>query len=290
MLQISDLSESTLRTAVFFAVFATMAAAEALLPKRKRSEVRGRRWLTNGALVALDTIAVRVVLPVLAVSAAAIATDRGWGMLSLVTWPWWLELIIAIVLLDLLIYAQHVASHKLPVLWAVHKVHHADRDIDVTTGFRFHPIEIVLSMAFKILCIFAIGPAAIAVFVFEVLLSSSAMFNHANLRLSPNVDRVLRLFFVTPDMHRVHHSVVYRETDSNYGFCLSVWDRLFATYIPQPIAGHDGMTIGLEEYQDERPSSIRWSLLAPFLPRRPHPAAPRTSQTASKDDKKGRIL
>ena len=203
-------------------------------------------------------------VPVLAVAMAEIAAARGWGLLNLVDLPLWLEFVIAVAVLDMLIYAQHVATHKTPILWRLHQVHHADRDIDVTTGARFHPVEIVLSMGYKLLCVIALGPSALAVFVFEVLLNASAMFNHANVRLPLSVDRVMRSVIVTPDMHRVHHSIVRNETDSNYGFFLSIWDRLFGTYIAQPRDGHDGMTIGLKEYQTPKPANLFWCLWLPF--------------------------
>ena len=195
---------------------------------------------------------------------AEITTANGWGILSWIDWPFWLEVAVAAVLLDMAIYWQHVASHKIPVLWRVHRVHHADRDIDATTGIRFHPVEIVLSMLYKFVVIIALGAPALGVFIFEVLLNGSAMFNHANLKLPAWLDRVLRTLIVTPDMHRVHHSVIHHETDSNYGFNLSIWDRLFGSYIDQPEKGHDGMTIGLNDYQTDNPSRLDWSLLLPF--------------------------
>ena len=174
------------------------------------------------------------------------------------------EIVAAVILLDLTIYGQHVASHKWSILWRFHKVHHADRDIDVTTGTRFHPVEIVLSMFYKCLCVLLIGPAVIAVFIFEMVLNATAMFNHANVKLPSWLDRGIRMILVTPDMHRVHHSIIRRETDSNYGFSLSVWDRIFGTYIARPSAGHDRMTIGLSQYQTSRPSSLAWCLNLPF--------------------------
>lgn len=178
-------------------------------------------------------------------------------------WPGWLELVLAVLILDLAIWAQHLVTHKVPLFWRFHRVHHADRDMDVTTGFRFHPVEILASMGLKIGLVYALGPSALAVLVFEVLLSGTALFNHANLALPGWLDRVLRLVLVTPDMHRVHHSVHREEHDSNYGFCLSVWDRIFRTHVPQPKAGHDAMTVGLE-WQDDRPAKLGWALGLPF--------------------------
>ncbi|MDM3870718.1 sterol desaturase family protein [Porticoccus sp. W117] len=227
---------------------------------------RTRRWLTNWGLVIIDALTLRVVFPILAVGVAVIASQKGWGLFNILALPLWLEITLAVVLLDLLIYAQHVLSHKVPLLWRLHKVHHVDRDIDVTTGARFHPLEILFSMVYKMLCVLLVGPAAAAVILFEVILNGSAMFNHANVRLPKKLDALLRSVIITPDMHRVHHSVIAGETDSNYGFFLSCWDRWFGTYVEEPRDGHDGMTIGLAVYQDNRPASLWWSLLLPFKP------------------------
>ncbi|MEO1033994.1 MAG: sterol desaturase family protein [Pseudomonadota bacterium] len=256
--------ENTVRLAVFAGVLLLMALLEALFPRRARVQSRVRRWASNLGLIAIDTLALRLVLPIVAVGMAAFAAERGWGLLNLVAWPAWLEIVLAVVVLDMLIYWQHVATHHIPWLWRLHKIHHADRDFDVTTGIRFHPVEIILSMLYKFVCIIVLGPAVAAVILFEVLLNGCAMFNHANVRLPAWFDRSLRLVIVTPDMHRVHHSAVPTETNSNYGFSLSWWDRLFGTYIPQPQAGHDGMTIGLAQCQDERPASLAWILTVPF--------------------------
>ncbi|MEP0390675.1 MAG: sterol desaturase family protein [Erythrobacter sp.] len=263
-MEIFGLSEGTVRLGVFASVFAIMACVEAILPRKQRTQPRGYRWFTNWSLVIIDSIVLRILFPILAVGVAGYAGEQGWGLLNAVPLPIWLEIILAIVLLDFAVWAQHVASHKIPILWRIHKVHHVDRDIDVTTGIRFHPIEIVLSMAYKLLVVIALGPAALAVVLFEVILNASAMFNHANVRLPLAVDRVLRTIIVTPDMHRVHHSIIHRETDSNYGFFFSLWDRLFGTYIAQPNRGHNGVVIGLDEHQDDSPSSLFWSLMLPF--------------------------
>lgn len=260
------LSESTIRLSVFASIFITMAIAEAVLPRKSRTQTRGHRWFTNWSLVVLDTLALRIIFPVLAVGMATYSEARGWGLLNVLPLPLWLEIVIAILLLDLAIYAQHVAVHKVSMLWKFHKVHHADRDIDVTTGARFHPAEIILSMAYKLVCVALLGPAAVAVFLFEVVLNASAMFNHSNVKLPLMFDRYMRAIIVTPDMHRVHHSIIRRETDSNFGFFLSVWDRIFRTYIAQPKLGHSDIVIGLEEYQSDEPSGLIWSLLLPFKP------------------------
>ncbi|MGI9286885.1 MAG: sterol desaturase family protein [Pseudomonadales bacterium] len=261
-----DQNESAIRLAVFAGVFATMAILEAVAPRKERTMPRAHRWLTNTALVFVNSMLLRITFPILAVGMAELALTKGWGILSLVALPFWLEVVIAVMILDMLVYIQHVAFHKLPLLWIFHKVHHADRDFDVTTGVRFHPIEIVISMAYKLLGIALLGPPVVGVFIFELLLNASAMFNHANFRLPQYLDRVFRKVIVTPDFHRIHHSIIRSETDSNYGFFLSVWDHLFRSYQSQPSEGHDGMTIGLPEYQTQKPASLMWSLWLPFIP------------------------
>lgn len=261
-----DQYEGVVRFAVFAGVLVLMAALEAAFPRKDRTQPRARRWLTNGGFVVIDALALRLVLPVLAVGMAGIAAQNGWGLFNNVALPFWLEIALAFVILDLLIYVQHVATHKISLLWRLHKVHHADRDIDATTGVRFHPVEIVLSMMYKLVCVIILGAPALAVFLFEVALNAAALFNHANVRLPSGVDRIVRRVIVTPDMHRVHHSVHRQETDSNYGFFLSVWDRMFRTYVAAPRDGHDAMTIGLSDHQDEKPSQFFWSLWLPFRP------------------------
>lgn len=260
------LDENQLRLTIFIGVLVLMALLEAALPKRERTQGRQSRWLTNISLVVINAIVLRLLGPITAVVAANYALENGWGLLNWATQslPLFVQVVLGVALLDLAIYWQHVASHKIPMLWGFHKVHHADRDIDVTTGVRFHPIEAALSMVYKCLIILLLGPLTLAVFVFEVLLNASAMFNHANLKLPKALDVVLRLLIVTPDMHRVHHSVIRKETDSNYGFFLPFWDRLFKTYIDQPQEGHQGMTIGLSEYQSEQPSKLPWVVTVPF--------------------------
>lgn len=258
--------EGVIRLTVFFSLFAVLAVAEAYAPRRTRRQKQATRWLTNWGMTLVNTVALRLmalVLPLLAVGAAADAAAQNWGLLNWVAWPLWLEVMIAVVVLDFAIWFQHLVTHKVPLLWRLHRVHHADVDIDVTTAIRFHPVEIGLSMLLKIGLVYLLGPAAIAVIIFEIMLNGTAMFNHANLRLPPRVDAVVRCVLVTPDMHRVHHSVHRSEHDSNYGFSLSVWDRMFGTYIAQPAQGHDDMDIGLQ-WQDLRPSKLSWSLALPF--------------------------
>lgn len=254
------------RGGTFLLLFALFAGLEAWAPRRMRAQSRMRRWPTNLAFTVLNTLALRALafgLPLLAIGAALDAQTMGWGLLNRSLWPVWLELLAAILILDLAIWAQHLVTHKVPLFWRFHRVHHADRDLDVTTGFRFHPVEILASMLVKVGLVYLLGPSALAVMVFEVLLSGTALFNHANLRLPAGVERTLRLVLVTPDMHRVHHSIYREEHDSNYGFALSLWDRIFRTYVPEPKAGHEAMTVGLE-WQDDKPARLGWALWLPF--------------------------
>ncbi len=261
---LGELSEGTVRLICFGGIFAVIALWELAAPRRKQTFTRPVRWFTNISLVVIDTLALRLLFPVLAVGVAEFVQLRQWGLFNSIDLPGWLEITVAVIALDLAIYFQHFASHKVPILWRVHRVHHADRDFDLTTAIRFHPVEICLSMLYKFAVILVLGPAPLAVFLFEVLLNGTAMFNHGNIRLPGPADRLLRLVLVTPDMHRVHHSIEQQETDSNYGFNLSVWDRLFQTYKGQPDAGHDEMVIGLAPYQTDDPTRLGWSLMFPF--------------------------
>ena len=256
--------EPTIRLGFFLGVFAIMAGWEALLPRRARSVSRWVRWPSNLGIVAVNTLLLRVLIPTAAVGLALTGEARGWGLLNALALPYWLSVVLAVVLLDLAIYLQHVMFHAVPALWRLHRMHHADLDFDVTTGARFHPIEILLSMALKLGVVAALGAPALAVLVFEVLLNATAMFNHANARLPERLDRVLRWIVVTPDMHRVHHSVVPRETNSNFGFNLPWWDRLLGTYRAQPAAGHMAMTIGLEQFRDQGDLRLDRMLVQPF--------------------------
>lgn len=260
------MDQGLIRLIVFASVLLVMASAEALWPRKKRVMDRPARWFNNLSLSVINSIAIKVLGPITAIAAAEYALDNGYGLIALspTPLPFWLEILIGFVILDLLIYFQHVLSHKVPMIWKFHKVHHADRDIDVTTGIRFHPIEVLFSMLYKCGFILLLGPLPIAVFLFEVVLNGSAMFNHANVRLPSWLDKALRFIIVTPDFHRVHHSTNRKETNSNYGFFLSIWDRIFKTYIAQPKLGHDDMVIGLDEYQTKSPASLAWSLKTPF--------------------------
>lgn len=259
--------ETALRLGVFFGIFLVMAAWEWAAPMRARALRRGGRWATNWAMGALNTgvtAAMKLGLGAAAVLAALDAEAAGIGLFHWIAWPLWAEILIVFLILDFAIWFQHWLMHKVPVLWRLHRVHHADRDIDVTTAIRFHPVEIALSMVFKIGLVYALGAPVAAVILFEVVLNGAAMFNHANVKLPAQVDRWLRLAVVTPDMHRVHHSADRAEHDTNFGFNLSVWDRLFGTYTAQPKGGHQGMTIGLAEHQGTAPGRLVWSLAFPF--------------------------
>ena len=255
-----------IRLSVFLGLFALIAVLERYAPHRPHVQPRRGRWFTNLAFAMIDTLALRaaaLVVPILAVAAAVDAGRLGVGLFNHLHLPLWIEGLLAVLLLDLAIWAQHLVTHKVPLFWRFHRVHHADRDLDVTTALRFHPVEIVVSGGVKVMVVYLLGAPAAAVLVFEVLLNATAMFTHANLRLPGWLDRPLRWVLVTPDMHRIHHSVRRQEHDSNYGFALSLWDRIFHTYVKEPQDGQAGMTVGLE-WQDERPARLGWALLLPF--------------------------
>ena len=256
--------EPHVRLGVFLGVFLLVALWELAAPRNPLRVSKAIRWFGNIGIVILDTVVVRLVFPVAAAGVAAAAGALGWGLFNALAWPFWVEVVLAVVVLDLAIYGQHVMFHAVPGLWRLHMVHHADLDFDVTTGVRFHPFEVLLSMVIKMTVIGALGAAPVAVILFEILLSATSIFNHGNIALPPALDRLLRLVVVTPDMHRVHHSVAVHETNSNFGFNLPWWDRLFGTYRAQPAAGHDGMTIGLEQFREPRLQWL-WHMLAlPF--------------------------
>jgi len=256
-------AEPQLRLGVFLGVLAIMALWELLAPRRRRDIPRVIRWSNNLALVVIDTIVLRLTFPILAVGLAIMAQERGWGLFNIFEVPAWVAVLASVIILDLVIYLQHVMFHAVPALWRLHRMHHADLDFDVTTGLRFHPIEIVLSMGIKLATVLVLGPPAVAVLIFEVLLNATAMFNHSNVRLPLAADRVLRLVMVTPDMHRVHHSILPQETNSNFGFNLPWWDRLLGTYRAQPAAGHDAMTIGIEQFRTPRDQWLDRMLVQP---------------------------
>jgi sterol desaturase/sphingolipid hydroxylase (fatty acid hydroxylase superfamily) len=256
--------EALIRLSAFAGIFAAMALWELLAPRRSQAIGRLRRWPGNIGIVVLDTLLVRLVFPSAAIGVALLAQSYGWGLFHALEAPAWLAVVASLLLLDLAIYLQHVLFHAVPVLWRLHRMHHADLEFDVTTGARFHPLEILLSMAIKLGVVAALGAPAVAVLIFEVLLNATSMFNHGNVHLPQRLDRALRWLVVTPEMHRVHHSVLPRETNSNFGFNLPWWDRLCGTYRAEPAAGHEGMTIGIEQFRDPRELRLDRMLLQPF--------------------------
>ena len=257
-------AEPMIRLGAFTGALALLAAWELLAPRRPLTAGRRRRWPGNLGIVVVDTLVVRVLFPTAAVGLALLADARGWGLLNQVAIPEWAAILVAILALDLVIYTQHVLFHAVPLLWRLHRMHHADLDFDVTTGIRFHPVEILLSMLIKLAAVVVLGAPALGVMVFEIVLNATSMFNHSNIRLPAGADRRLRRIMVTPDMHRVHHSIVARETHSNFGFNLPWWDRLFGTYRAQPAAGHEGMTVGLPGFRDPAELRLDRMLLQPL--------------------------
>ena len=257
-------NEPAIRLTAFCGVFATMALWEIAAPKRTVAHGRLRRWPANLGILAVDALMVRLLVPLIPVGVALFADRHGIGLLHAISVPSWMAIVASVLLLDLLIYFQHRAFHAVPALWRVHRMHHADLEFDVTTGGRFHPVEIFLSLLIKATAILILGAPAVGVLIFEVLLNASSMFNHGNVRLPAAADRAVRAVLVTPDMHRVHHSILRHETDSNFGFALSWWDRLFATYRPRPARGHHGMTIGIPEFRDPRELGLDRLLTQPF--------------------------
>ena len=259
-------NELPIRLGFFFGILGLMAIWEVVSPRRALTVSKPLRWVNNLGLVVLNSILLRLLFPAAAVGMAAFATASGWGVFNYIEVPYWLAVTAAVIALDFIIYLQHVMVHAVPALWRLHRVHHADLDFDVTTGARFHPIEIILSMLIKFAAITVLGPPVLAVVIFEVLLNATSMFNHGNVGLPTAADRVLRWFVVTPDMHRVHHSVEDDETNSNFGFNLPWWDRLFGTYRGQPRAGHTTMTIGINTFRDTKHCAwLPGMLMLPFI-------------------------
>ena len=257
--------EANIRMGFFFGILTVMAVWEIIAPRRALTVSKTIRWVNNLGIVFLYSLLVRLVFPTAAIGVALFAQQHGWGLLNYYSLPFWLAVLITVVAMDFIIYLQHVLVHAVPTLWRLHRLHHADLDYDLTTGARFHPIEIFISLGIKFATIVVLGPPVVAVIIFEVVLNFMAMFNHANVKLPLGLDRLLRLFIVTPDMHRVHHSVEDDEANSNFGFNISVWDRLFGTYRDQPRAGHEGMTIGIHKFRD--PKEVSWlpgMLMLPF--------------------------
>ncbi len=260
-------NEAIIRLSAFLGLFVFFAGLEWVLPRRTQTRGRwGTNWLfvlTNTAALRLMAAATAVLIPFVATLAAYDAGQLGIGLFNATALPLWVEVIAAIVILDFIVWANHVLFHKWPLLWRIHRVHHADEEMDVTTAIRFHPFEALLSMAAKVAAVYALGAPVIAVILFEIILNGSAMFNHANLRMPLWLDRWVRLIWVTPDMHRIHHAMDRAEHDSNYGFALSIWDRMFGTYIHEPRDGHESMKIGLR-WRDGQSRRFGWSLLLPF--------------------------
>ena len=258
-------NEKPIRMGFFFGILIIMALWEVLTPRRVLTTSKTLRWANNLGLVFFNSFILRLLFPAAAVGVAVTASQQGWGLFNIYELSPWLTVIASVVIMDFVIYLQHVMVHAIPALWRLHRVHHADPDYDVTTGARFHTLEIILSMLIKFATIVLLGPPVVAVVLFEVILNATAMFNHANVRLPAGVDRVLRWFVVTPDMHRVHHSTEDDEANSNFGFSLPWWDRLFGTYRDQPRGGHEGMTIGIRKYRDAKDVSwITGMLVLPF--------------------------
>jgi sterol desaturase/sphingolipid hydroxylase (fatty acid hydroxylase superfamily) len=258
-------NEPAIRLGIFLGVFLVVALGELAAPRRRPISSKSARWFANIAIVAINTAILRFLFPVAAVGIAVIGTQKIWGLFNNVAVPYWVAVVLSVLILDFVIYLQHIMFHAVPLFWRVHMMHHADLDFDLTTGTRFHPIEIVISMLIKMAAIVLIGAPALSVIIFEVLLNGTSMFNHSNLFVPVRIDRLLRFFVVTPDMHRVHHSVLDFETNSNFGFNLPWWDRLMGTYRDQPKLGHEGMTIGLAQFRDASRLTLPKMLVLPFI-------------------------
>ncbi|UCE71070.1 MAG: sterol desaturase family protein [Nitrospiraceae bacterium] len=257
-------NEESIRLGFFFSVLIIIAIWELLSPRRKLATSKPVRWASNLGIVFIDTALVKLIFPVMAINVAFVAQENSWGLLNNIALPYWVEVAMGVLILDCIIYLQHLMFHAVPLLWRLHMMHHADLDYDVTTGLRFHPIEIIISMVIKMASVAALGASPVTVVLFEIVLNATAMFNHGNIKLPLGLDAVLRLLVVTPDMHRVHHSVTIRETNSNFGFNFPWWDRLFGTYRAQPAAGHEGMTIGLAQFRDAGKNNLFGMLVLPF--------------------------
>jgi sterol desaturase/sphingolipid hydroxylase (fatty acid hydroxylase superfamily) len=257
-------SEAGIRLVSFLIVFLLVGLAEQFWPRRRLTVPKVRRWFCNGAIVVIDSLVVRLALPLMPSGVAEMARQYGWGIFNVLALPLWLKAVLVVLALDLTIYLQHRAFHRIPLFWRFHRMHHTDLDIDVSSGNRFHPLEILFSLIIKLCVVAALGAPVSAVVIFEVLLNASSLFNHGNLRIPAEIDRWLRLILVTPDMHRVHHSIIASETDSNFSFNLPWWDRLLGTYREQPREGHIGMTIGLKEFRDAGKLGVGYLLMLPF--------------------------
>jgi len=258
-------NEWLIRLGFFFGILLIMFLWELLAPRRLLTTPKRTRWFSNLGLVLIDSVTVRLVFPTALAGIALIAQQRGWGLFNQFSLPSLVKIIFSILILDFVIYLQHAMFHVIPLFWRLHLVHHTDMDIDVTTGVRFHPIEIILSMGIKMIVVILTGAPPLAVLIFEIVLNGTSMFNHGNVRYSQNMDAILRLLVVTPEMHRVHHSTIRWESNSNLGFNFPWWDRLFGTYRPQPTKGHLEMTIGLDQYKEPQKLTLPWLIILPFI-------------------------
>ena len=260
------MSDTILRLTFFLSILIILIMAEILLPKKKRIHNRKDRWITNGLITLINTASVNIVhiaIPLIAIVAAIDVSNGKMGLFNIINFPIWIEIILTVIILDFIIWGQHLLSHKIPFVWRFHRMHHTDRDLDVTTAVRFHPFEIIFSMFIKITSIYILGAIAIAVIIFEIMLNGMAMFNHANLRIPFRIENILRKFIVTPDLHRIHHSIYIDEHNKNFGFSLSIWDKIFKCYLDQPRDGHKDMKLGLK-WQNDKPTKLGWSLWIPF--------------------------
>lgn len=260
------MSDTILRLTFFLSILIILIMAEILFPKKKRIHNRKDRWITNGLITLINTASVNIVhiaIPLIAIVAAIDVSNGKMGLFNIINFPIWIEIILTVIILDLIIWGQHFLSHKIPFVWRFHRMHHTDRDLDVTTAVRFHPFEIIFSMFIKITAIYILGASAIAVIIFEIMLNGMAMFNHANLRIPFRIENILRKFIVTPDLHRIHHSIYIDEHNKNFGFSLSIWDKIFKCYLDQPRDGHKDMKLGLK-WQNDKPTKLGWSLWIPF--------------------------
>lgn len=271
-------TETLIRLGSFITLLLLFGLWEVVAPRRALTARKAIRWMSNIGLVVLSSVVIALIPALASMAMAHLAVEQQWGLFNHLNWPYALTFLLSVVALDFIIYLQHVMFHAVPVLWRLHRVHHSDVDLDASSGIRFHVVEIVLSMVLKLAAIVTLGPPVLAVLVFEILLNGSALFNHANIRLPQKVDAVLRLLIVTPDMHRVHHSVIRRETDSNFGFNLAIWDRLCGTYRAQPEKGHEGMTIGINAFREEREQWLHRLLLQPLRNQPTDPVEEKTPQ------------
>ena len=260
------MSDTILRLTFFLSILFILIIAEIFLPKKNRIHKRKDRWITNGLITLINTASVNIVhiaIPLIAIVAAIDVSNGKMGLFNIINFPIWIEIILTVIILDFIIWGQHLLSHKIPFVWRFHRMHHTDRDLDVTTAVRFHPFEIIFSMFIKITSIYILGASAIAVIIFEIMLNGMAMFNHANLRIPFRIENILRKFIVTPDLHRIHHSIYIDEHNKNFGFSLSIWDKIFKCYLDQPRDGHKDMKLGLK-WQNDKPTKLGWSLWIPF--------------------------